>query len=133
MLDVIWLNLVELSKLEMFNNLLDRVVATEKEWKYWCDTESPEEEDIPCGYQNSLDVFRKLLLIRSWCPDRTLSQARKYIFDSLGADFLENTVLDLEIMIEEADNKTPLGFRKKESILMCSNWFQVDQHGNKAI
>ena len=108
MLDVIWLNLVELSKLEMFNNLLDKVVATEKEWKYWCDTESPEEEDIPCGYHNSLDVFRKLLLIRSWCPDRTLSQARKYIFDSLGADFLENTVLDLESMIEEADNKTPL-------------------------
>ena len=108
MLDVIWLNLVELSKLEMFNNLLDKVVSTEKEWKYWCDTESPEEEDIPCGYHNSLDVFRKLLLIRSWCPDRTLSQARKYIFDSLGADFLENTVLDLESMIDEADNKTPL-------------------------
>ena len=108
MLDVIWLNLVELSKLEMFNTLLDKVVATEKEWKYWCDTESPEEEDIPCGYQSSLDVFRKLLLIRSWCPDRTLSQARKYIFDSLGAEFLENTVLDLEAMLEEADNKVPL-------------------------
>ncbi len=51
-----------------------QVVATEKEWKYWCDTESPEEEDIPCGYHQTLDVFRKLLLIRSWCPDRTLSQ-----------------------------------------------------------
>ena len=108
MLDVIWLNLVELSKLEMFSTLLDKVVATEKEWKYWCDTESPEEEDIPCGYQSSLDVFRKLLLIRSWCPDRTLSQARKYIFDSLGAEFLENTVLDLEAMLEETDNKVPL-------------------------
>ena len=108
MLDVIWLNLVELSKLEMFSTLLDKVVATEKEWKYWCDTESPEEEDIPCGYQSSLDVFRKLLLIRSWCPDRTLSQARKYIFDSLGAEFLENTVLDLESMLEETDNKVPL-------------------------
>jgi hypothetical protein len=53
---------------------IPQVVATEKEWKYWCDTESPEEEDIPCGYHQNLDVFRKLLLIRSWCPDRTLSQ-----------------------------------------------------------
>jgi dynein heavy chain len=68
MLDVIWLNLVELSKLEIFNQLLDRVSENEKEWKYWCDTEAPEEEDIPCGYQNGLDVFRKLLLIRAWCP-----------------------------------------------------------------
>ena len=55
-----------------------------------------------------MDVFRKLLLIRAWCPDRTLPQARKYIYDSLGASFLENIVLDLEGMISEADNRTPL-------------------------
>lgn len=36
-------------------------------------------EEIPCGYEKQLDVFRKLLLIRSWSPDRTLSQARQYI------------------------------------------------------
>jgi dynein heavy chain len=45
----------------------------------WYEKERPEEEVIPCGYNSSLDVFRKLLLIRSWSPDRTLSQARKYI------------------------------------------------------
>ena len=56
----------------------------------------------------ALDVFRKLLLIRAWCPDRTLSQARKYIFDSLGAEYLESSVLDLEAMLEESDNRIPL-------------------------
>ena len=55
-----------------------------------------------------MDVFRKLLLIRSWSPDRTLAQARKYIYDSLGSDFLESAVLDIEAMIEECDNKVPL-------------------------
>ena len=35
-------------------------------------------------------------------------QARKYIFDSLGADFLENNVLDLEAMLDEAENRIPL-------------------------
>ena len=105
MLDVIWLNLVELSKQEVFNQLLEKVTENEKEWKYWCDTEAPEQEEIPCGYNSMLDVFRKLLLIRAWCPDRTLSQARKYIFDSLGAEYLESTVLDLEAMLEESDNR----------------------------
>jgi dynein heavy chain len=108
MLDVIWLNLVELSKQETFNQVLEKVSDNEKEWKYWCDTEAPEEEEIPCGYQSNLDVFRKLLLIRAWCPDRTLSQARKYIFDSLGAEYLESSVLDLETMLEESDNRIPL-------------------------
>jgi hypothetical protein len=42
MLDVIWLNLVELSKLEIFNTLLDKVaILTMKKGKYckkicWC-------------------------------------------------------------------------------------------------
>ena len=52
---------------------------------------------MPSGYQESLDVFRKLLLIRAWAPDRMLAQARKYIYDSLGAEFLEAAVLDLEV------------------------------------
>lgn len=106
MLDIIWLNLVELSKLEPFSELLDKVaehmchkichplqvVSKEKDWKYWCDTETPEEEDIPSGLEKGLTIFRKLLLIRSWCPDRTLSQARKYIADALGVEFLETKV-----------------------------------------
>ena len=108
MLDVIWLNLVELSKQEVFNQLLENVTDNEKEWKCWCDTEAPEEEEIPCGYNGALDVFRKMLLIRAWCPDRTLSQARKYIYDALGAEYLESTVLDIEAMLEESDNRVPL-------------------------
>lgn len=37
-----------------------------------------------------------------------LFQARKYIFDALGAEYLETTVLDLEAMLEESDNRVPL-------------------------
>jgi dynein heavy chain len=108
MLDVVWLNLVELSRHKTFREILPSVASAEKDWKKWFDSDAPEEEDIPCGYQASLDVFRRLLLVRSWCPDRTLSQARKYIHSSLGADFLESAVLDIEVMLEESDNKVPL-------------------------
>ena len=94
-LDITWLNLVEINKLPTFSEILTRVSKTrnknyntkstfqiennEKEWRCWYEKERPEEEDIPCGYNKSLDVFRKLILIRSWSPDRTLSQANKYI------------------------------------------------------
>lgn len=56
-----------------------QISSTEKQWKQWFDRESPENATIPNGYSNSLDTFRKLLLIRAWCPDRTIAQARKYI------------------------------------------------------
>ena len=47
-------------------------------------------------------------IIRSWCPDRTMAQARKFIAESMGPNYAENVILDLEKTWEESDNKTPL-------------------------
>lgn len=58
----------------------------------WYETEKPEQEEIPCGY-NVLDFFRKLILIRSWSPDRTISQARKYIEGKDLKSFLRSEVI----------------------------------------
>lgn len=56
-----------------------QIECNEREWRVWYEAEKPEFEEIPCGYHQSLDSFRKLLLIRSWCPDRTIAQAKMYI------------------------------------------------------
>ncbi|XP_041950591.1 dynein heavy chain 8, axonemal-like [Alosa sapidissima] len=107
-LDMTWLNLVELSKLPQFTEIMNQVSRNEKGWKLWFDLDSPEEGMIPDGYNDSLDVFHRLLLIRSWCPDRTLSQARKYVGDSMGMRFAEPVILNLEATWEESDTRTPL-------------------------
>ena len=41
-------------------------------------------------------------------PDRTLSQARKYIEESLGRTYAEGVILDIQGTWEESDAKTPL-------------------------
>ncbi|ROT80144.1 hypothetical protein C7M84_001143 [Penaeus vannamei] len=107
-LDITWLNLVELSKLPQFINILSQITESERDWKQWFEKEKPEEEELPCGYSRSLDMFRQLLLLRSWCPDRTLSQARRYIRSSLGEQFADSVILDLESTWEESDNRIPL-------------------------
>lgn len=61
--DVTWLNLVALSSLRQFQYIVSQVPTSEKLWKHWFDKEAPEEEIIPDGY-NTLDAFRRLLLIR---------------------------------------------------------------------
>ncbi|KAM4587304.1 dynein axonemal heavy chain 8-like [Odontesthes bonariensis] len=106
-LDMVWLNLVELSKLPQFTNIINQVSQNGKNWKAWLNLDAPEEGVTPDGY-NSLDVFHKLLLIRSWCPDRTLSQARKYVGDSLGMRFVEPVLLNLHSTWQESDPRTPL-------------------------
>eukprot|EP00794_Sanderia_malayensis_P018805 gene18805-20701_t len=107
-LDMTWLNLVELSKLPQFSDIINQISRNEKQWKHWFDKEAPEEADIPDGYNQSLDTFRRLLLIRSWCPDRTLSQARKYIEESIGQKYAEGVILNLHETWEESDTRTPM-------------------------
>ncbi|XP_076010940.1 dynein axonemal heavy chain 5 isoform X2 [Genypterus blacodes] len=107
-LDMTWLNLVELGKLWQFSNILDQISRHEKAWKSWFDKEAPEEEALPNSYDQVLDCFRRLLLIRSWCPDRTIAQARKYIKDAMGEKYSEGVVLDLEKTWEESQPRTPL-------------------------
>ncbi|XP_061631916.1 dynein axonemal heavy chain 5 [Phyllopteryx taeniolatus] len=107
-LDITWLNLVALSKLWEFSDVLEQISRSEKQWKLWFDKEAPEEEKIPNSYDQTLDCFRRLLLIRCWCPDRTIAQARKYIMDAMGEKYTEGAVLDLEKTWVESDARTPL-------------------------
>jgi dynein heavy chain len=105
--DMTWLNLVELSKLPQFSEILTQIGRNDKGWKIWFDMEAPEESPIPDGY-NSLDTFRKLLLVRSWCPDRTYAQARKYISESMGLKYAEGVILDVERMWGESTIRVPM-------------------------
>ena len=62
----------------------------------------------PCGLDDQLSIFGKLLLIRCLCPDRILAQARKYVEDSLGPEYLDSKGLDLAELVEETERKCPL-------------------------
>ena len=59
-----------------------QISRNDKGWKAWFDTEAPEESPIPDGY-NTLDTFRKLLLIRCnfMCRESVLyAQKTRLIF-----------------------------------------------------
>jgi dynein heavy chain len=106
--DLTWLNLVQLSKLNKFGSLLGQIAQNGKSWKDWYDSDEPEVTELPDGYDNGLDTFSKTLLIRSWCPDRTLAQSRSYITDSMGERFIQAVIADLPAMAEENINRVPL-------------------------
>uniref|UniRef100_H2ZRC3 AAA+ ATPase domain-containing protein n=1 Tax=Ciona savignyi TaxID=51511 RepID=H2ZRC3_CIOSA len=157
-LDMTWLNLVQLSRLQQFSQLLNQIsrndkvrsipypaslclarridspiVTTSKPasqfllfnqqkfkisviiiklkiwgWKAWFDEEAPEEATIPEGYSSSLDTFRKLLLIRAWCPDRITAQARHFIASTMGEKYTEAVLLDYEKMLGESEKTSPM-------------------------
>jgi dynein heavy chain len=107
-LDMTWLNIIQLSSLPQFSELPNQVTRGASSWKNWFDEAEPEEAPLPDGYDSVLDVFRKLLLIRSWCPDRTLAQARKYIGKSIGHRFVESVITDIKDIWDESEPKVPM-------------------------
>ncbi|KAJ3339608.1 Dynein heavy chain 5, axonemal, partial [Kappamyces sp. JEL0680] len=106
--DMTWLNLVALSKMPGFNDILNQVGKNEKAWRTWYEKDAPENDVLPSGYQNSLDAFRRLLLIRSWCLDRTIMMSRQYIASSMTSRYAESQVLDLDALLSESNNRTPM-------------------------
>ncbi|TPX71761.1 hypothetical protein SpCBS45565_g00838 [Spizellomyces sp. 'palustris'] len=106
--DMTWLNLVALSKMPGFNDLLNQIGKNEKAWRSWYEKDAPENEMLPSGYQNTLDAFRRLLLVRSWCLDRTIMIAKQYIGESMSPRFAESQILDLDALLSESDNRTPM-------------------------
>ena len=106
--DMTWLNLVELSKLPQFTQILGQVARNDKAWKEWYDEDAPEEAVIPDGYGTSLDTFRKLLLLRAWCPDRMIPMAKVYVAEAMGKEYAEGVILDMDLMWEESNTRTPM-------------------------
>ena len=45
---------------------------------------------------------------RSWCPDRVLPQAQRYISESMGVKYAEGVILNVEKMWEESNKRVPM-------------------------
>ncbi|BES88501.1 dynein heavy chain [Nesidiocoris tenuis] len=105
--DTMWLNMIQLSKLDEFEYLPSQLSSNEKPWRQWYQKAAPEAEELPDRYE-ALDTFRKTLIIRSLCPDRLLLQAQKYIRSSLGKRYTDAVILDLEDLYKESKPKTPM-------------------------
>lgn len=106
--DTNWLHLVALGKMNGFSDLLNQIGKNEKAWRAWYEKDAPENEALPGGYQTSLDAFHKLMLVRSWCLDRTVMISKQYISSSLQPRFAESQILDLDAMLSESNNRTPM-------------------------
>jgi len=106
--DLTWLNMAALSKIPVFQDLINQISKNEKTWRVWYERDAPENEPMPGGYDQALDAFKKLLLIRAWCLDRTIMSSKYYIAGALGNKFAESQILDLEALLAESDNRTPL-------------------------
>ena len=104
--DTIWLNLTAIQQLQPFQELINNIENNEKTWKAWYENDTPEH--LPVPNMGELSVFHHMLLIRCFCIDKVLGMARKYIGNTLGDHFVQAQILDLQELMAESNNKTPM-------------------------
>eukprot|EP00762_Andalucia_godoyi_P004467 ANDGO_08124.mRNA.1 Dynein gamma chain len=103
-----WLNLIALSSVSKFVQLLENIVANEAFWRGYYDAELPENSPLPEPFDGKLSQFQKFMLVRSWREDRAMMGAQQYIMESLGQQFVEGIPLDWELLWSESAPRIPV-------------------------
>jgi dynein heavy chain, axonemal len=81
-----------------------------KEWKTFFDLESPEMEEIPCGYSQTLSKFQQLLLMRVIRPDRCVNSIKNFIIDKMSDYYVKSPPISFQKIYDSSTAKTPIVF-----------------------
>ncbi|KNC49484.1 dynein heavy chain 5 [Thecamonas trahens ATCC 50062] len=104
----VWLNLRALHEIPIFHNILEQIENNVAGWKAWYNKAEPEKEVIPDGYNEMLNPFQRLLLVRCWCVDRMYFAAEPYIAKTLGEQYTAPPQLGVASALEDSDPLTPV-------------------------
>ncbi|CAH8870675.1 unnamed protein product [Trichobilharzia szidati] len=104
----IWINLINLSKLSVFKDILRQVACSERQWYKWFNTQYPEDHPIPGFSESDLRPIHRLLLIRCWRPDRLHAASKHFIAKVLGTEFTEDIVFSVKEIYQQSTCTTPL-------------------------
>jgi len=106
-----WDNITELdSQLEAFKGFQSSLEQTLRDWKKWYSCAEPEKEPLPGEWDGRLDHLEKLIVVRCIRSDRVLPATVIFIGQKLDPKFVEPPPFDLESIVDESTNATPLLF-----------------------
>eukprot|EP00494_Astrolonche_serrata_P033121 UN33390 len=108
--EIAWDNITQLAKLEVFKDLLDSFLQNGGNWKAWFQEEKPEKARLPGDWDNTLNQFQKMCILRSLRPDRVVFGIRDYICTNLGAFYVQPPPFNAQEIYSDSTPYTPIIF-----------------------
>ncbi|CAH8511548.1 unnamed protein product [Schistosoma rodhaini] len=105
-----WDNITELDKLASFHGIVTSFEQYSRDWNLWYTSAEPENSSLPGEWDNTLNEFQRMLIVRSLRPDRVSFCATRFIVNNLGSRFVEPPVLDMKQVVDDSSTRTPLIF-----------------------
>ncbi len=93
-----------------FKDLGNLLQEDYEEWGEWFMNEKAENAKMPSGFDKSLDLFCKVILMRAIRPDRLPSIMRKWLAESMGQWIVVQEPFSMVTAYPETSNQTPVFF-----------------------
>lgn len=105
-----WGEMVRMTKLPAFKGFLDDFEKYVDEFAKLYESPNPQEFEIPGGWNEKLNSFNKMILIRCIRPDKVIPSVYNFVKENLGEDFTDPPPFDLKAIYNDSTSTTPLIF-----------------------
>jgi dynein heavy chain len=105
-----WHELIRLSELEGFSDVLHDFGAKSNEWLVTYESASPHSMPLPEPYEERFSPFEKMCLLRCLRPDKVVPMVSQFVERQLGHTFVEPPPFKLEHCYADSSNTSPLVF-----------------------
>lgn len=95
---------------EKFAKLCEHINENMQAWEDYCATAEPQNEPLPEPFNEALDQFEKLLILKIFRPEKLAFAFTDYVHNELGKMYIENQAVTMEIIYGDSDERTPVIF-----------------------
>ncbi|KAM4561096.1 dynein axonemal heavy chain 7 [Fundulus diaphanus] len=105
-----WDEICRLDEMESFQNLRQDLMESLSEWKQVYDSPNPHQTAFPGAWQEKLNRFQKMMVIRCLRPDKIVPMVQEFVSGSLGQPFIEPPPFNLSTAFTDSHCCAPLIF-----------------------
>ncbi|CAG9462277.1 unnamed protein product [Pedinophyceae sp. YPF-701] len=88
----------------------DSIEAHGAAWQRWYDSDAPEDEAMPDGYDDKLGEFERLLVLRCLRVDRVTVAVTRFIIAKMTERYVQPPVLNFHLIYKQSSPLTPVLF-----------------------
>lgn len=99
-----------MNELPAFEGILDYFIDFNKKFKKIFDAPDAHKEPLPGKWNDKLNSFQKMILLKAVRPDKVTMAVQEYIIEQIGEEYIKPPTFRLDQCFGDSANITPLVF-----------------------
>jgi dynein heavy chain len=95
---------------EKLEGLSASILSKKATWENFASADDPTETKIPCGFNEKINKFQKLIFLKAFRPESLSYAFTKYVSENLGRYYSESPPCTMNGLYNDSDKVTPVIF-----------------------